>query len=296
MNYLKVFSKRHLVSLTHIDSLLLPALPTGCSPLPSSAVLLNSHGGPLRLSQRWQEGLSSRELSSSLHLLAASIPKDLGCQTACRQGEASHRQIAGAGGRQSPQQQPYWVTAEEGDAQPLFPDQHSLAETRMHKTCAEFWQGHFLRPFPPSGHPALCCFPQHPPQEDLHHHKAGPCLFLPTVLAQGQQPRGEEPCAPESSFVTLSLWLGRWTEAKAGTAEPNQATEKPLNNPLIFVNDCIRPSASGIFCAFMQRSSPQQLCAHNWTSLWQEQHRTTSARGLTQQEPEEEHAVATLER
>lgn len=46
----------------------------------------------------------------------------------------------------------------------------------------------------------------------------------------------------------------------------------------------------------MQRSSPQQLCAHNWTSLWQEQHRTTSARGLTQQEPEEEHAVATLER
>lgn len=135
MNYLKVFSKRHLVSLTHIDSLLLPALPTGCSPLPSSAVLLNSHGGPLRLSQRWQEGLSSRELSSSLHLLAASIPKDLGCQTACRQGEASHRQIAGAGGRQSPQQQPYWVTAEEGDAQPLFPDQHSLSETRMHKTC-----------------------------------------------------------------------------------------------------------------------------------------------------------------
>lgn len=38
-----------------------------------------------------------------------------------------------------------------------------------------------------------------------------------------------------------------------------------------------------------------QLRAHKWTFLWEEEHWTTTVRGLTQQEPEEEHAVAASE-
>lgn len=38
-----------------------------------------------------------------------------------------------------------------------------------------------------------------------------------------------------------------------------------------------------------------QLCAHNQTFLREEEHWTTTMKSLTQQEPEEEHAVAASE-
>lgn len=95
----------------------------------------------------------------------------------------------------------------------------------------------------PSVHPALWAFAQHPPQGHLPGTRQDRACSCPHPSFQGQQPQGEESCAPALFLLppgtTLILCCLGMRPGSRSQTQPWTGPQRS-NNPLTLVSDCLR--------------------------------------------------------